>query len=190
MDFVTRKVVLLAHNFLKFDSCITKVLRSRLFRYQAFTALPTEIWSINEYVSNCKQNEVVSESHLSCILNAMLFDIMSTISMADGMLQILHMMLESIRLSVSCKSALPSFVDSDHGENLESLRELLLNDIERSRDEYMQSNDESFVKDMYEKESERSPSRCIFECLWCNCSNYSQVLPLTNVSSNSKEVTS
>ena len=79
-----------------FDSSITKVLRSHLFRYQAFKALPTEIWSINEYVSNCRQSEAVSESDLSCILNAMLFDIIPTISVADGMLQIFHMILEII----------------------------------------------------------------------------------------------
>ena len=41
---------------------------------------------------------------------------------------------------------------------LESLRELLLNKIERNREEYMQSNDESSVKDMYEKESEVLPA--------------------------------
>ena len=49
--------------------------------------------------------------------------------MSDGMLQIFHMMLESISLSVSYKSTLRSFLDSDHGEKLESLRELLLNEI-------------------------------------------------------------
>ena len=68
------------------------------------------------------------------------------------------MMLESIPLSVSYKSALRSFFDSDHGEKLESLRELLLNEIERNREEYMQSNDESSVKDMYEKENEVLPA--------------------------------
>ena len=137
-DFVTRKVVLLGQKFLKIDSCITKVLRSHLFRYQAFKTLPIEIWSINEYVSNCKQNEDVSESDLSCILNAMLFDIIPTISMADGMLQIFHMMLEIIPLSVSYKPELHSLLDSDHGEKLESLRELLLNKIEQNKEEYMQ----------------------------------------------------
>ena len=106
LDFVTWKVVLLAQNFLKIDSCITKVLRSCFFHYQAFMALPTEIWSINEYVRNCKQNEVVGESDLSCILNAIL--------------QILHMMLESIPLSVSYKSGLCLLLDSEHGEKLES----------------------------------------------------------------------
>ena len=104
------------------------------------------------YVSNCKQNEVVSESDLSFILNAMLLDIMSTISIAGGMLEILLMMLEDVPLSIGYKSALHSFLDSDHGERLESLRELLLNEIERNRDEYMQSSDESFVKDMYKNE--------------------------------------
>ena len=78
--------------------------------------------------------------------------------MADGMLQILHMMLESISLSVSYKSALRSFLDSKRGEKLESLRELLLNEIERNREEYMQSNDESSIKDMHEKESEILPA--------------------------------
>ena len=155
---MTRKVVLLAQNILKIDSCIAKVLRSCLFRYQAFTALPTEIWSINEYVSNCKQNEVVGESDLSCIFNATLLDIIPTILMADGMLQILHMMLENIPLSVSYISALRSFLDSNRGEKLESLRELLLNEIERNREEYMQSNDESSIKDMHEKESEILPA--------------------------------
>ena len=107
-------------------------------------ALPTEIWSINEYISNCKQNEVVGESDLSCILNAIL--------------QILNMMLESIPLSVSCKSGLCLLLDSDHGEKLESLCELLLNEVERNREEYMQPNDESSIKDMYEKESEILPA--------------------------------
>ena len=60
-------------------------------------------------------------------------------------------------LSVSYKSALRSFLDSDHGEKLESLRKLLLNKIERNREEYMQSNDESSVNGMYEKESEVLP---------------------------------
>ena len=77
--------------------------------------------------------------------------------MADGMLQILHMILESIPLSVSYKSALRSFLDSDHGETLESLRELLLNEIERNRQEYMQSNDESPIKDMYERKVKSFP---------------------------------
>ena len=92
------------------------------------------------------------------MLNAMLLDIISTASMLDSLLHILHMMLESAPLSVSCKSALRSFLDSDHGEKLESLRELLLNEIERNREEYMQSNDEISMKDTYEKESEVLPA--------------------------------
>ena len=42
-------------------------------------------------------------------------------------------------------------------EKVESLRELLLNETERNREEYMQSNDESSVKDMYEKEVKSFP---------------------------------
>ena len=76
---------------------------------------------------------------------------MSTISMADSMLQILHMMLESVSISVSYKSALRSFLDSDHGKKLESLCELLLHEIERNREEYMKSNYKISIKDMYEK---------------------------------------
>lgn len=41
----------------------------------------------------------------------MLPDIMSTILMADSMLQILHMMLQSVPLSVSYKSPLRSFLE-------------------------------------------------------------------------------
>ena len=37
LDLGTRKVVLLAHNFLKIDSRITKMFRGRSFRYQVFT---------------------------------------------------------------------------------------------------------------------------------------------------------
>ena len=113
------------------------MLRSRPFRYQAFTSLPTKIWSVKEYVSNCKQNEVVSETDLSCILNAILLDIMSTFLMVDSILQILPMMIESVPLSVSYKSAFRLFLDSHHGEKRESLRELLFNEIERNREEYM-----------------------------------------------------
>ena len=83
----------------------------------------------------------------------MLLDTMTTILIEDGMLQNLHMMLESVPLSVHYKSALRSFFDSNHCEKLASLREFLLNEIERSREEYIQSNDESSVKDMYDKES-------------------------------------
>ena len=83
---------------------------------------------------------------------------MSTTSMVDSMLQILRMMIESVPLSVSYKSALCSLLDSDPGKKLKSLRELLLNEIERNRDEYMQSNDEISIKDTYEKESEVLPA--------------------------------
>ena len=78
--------------------------------------------------------------------------------MVYSFLQILQMMLESVTLSVSYKPALRSFFDSDHGEKLKSLHELLLNEIERNREEYMQSNDEIPIKDTYEKESEVLPA--------------------------------
>ena len=43
-------------------------------------------------------------------------------------------------------------------EKVESLRELLLNETERNREKYMQSNDESSVKDIYEKKPEVLPA--------------------------------
>ena len=104
LDLVTWNVVLLAQNFLKIDSRITKALRCRLFRYQTFTQLLTEIRTLNEHVSNWKQNKVVNKSDLSCILNAILLDNMPTISMTGSMLEILHMIFESLPLSFSYKS--------------------------------------------------------------------------------------